>query len=116
MKGDTYAETVNSFSYDDVSIIKILEYNPEYIIDLPKAIEYVLSCQNFDEGFGSIPGAKSHGLIIFVVLVFFFITERLNILYKVQKRKWLAERQTFLEGFNGRPEKLLDVNYFWCFE
>ena len=72
LKDDTYAETDSSFSYNDISIIKILRYNPEYIIDLPKAIEYVLSCQ------------------------------RLNILEKVLKGKWLADRQTFLEGFNGR--------------
>ena len=51
---------------------------------MSKAIEYVLSCQ------------------------------RLNISDKIQTGKWLAERQTFLEGSNGRPEKLLDVSYFWC--
>ena len=71
LKDDTYAETDSSFSYNDISIIKILGYNPEYIIDLSKAIKYILSCQNFDEGFGSIPEAKSHGFIIFVVLVFY---------------------------------------------
>ena len=32
---------------------------------------------------------------------------------KIQTGKWLAERQTFLEGFNGRPEKLLNVSYFY---
>ena len=84
LKVDTYAETDSNFSYNNDSIIKILGYNPEYIIDLSKAIEYVLSCQ------------------------------RLNISDKIQTGKWLTERQTFLEGFNGRPEKLLDVSSFWC--
>ena len=29
-------------------------------IDLPKAVEYVLSCMNFDGGFGCRPGSESH--------------------------------------------------------
>ena len=33
---------------------------------------------------------------------------------KIQTGKWLDERQTFLEGFNGRSGKLFDVSYFWC--
>ena len=41
--------------------------------------------------------------------------QRLNILDEVQAGKWFAERQTFLEGFNRRLEKLLDASYFWWF-
>ena len=29
-------------------------------IDLLKAVEYVLSCMNFDGGFGCRPGSESH--------------------------------------------------------
>ena len=29
-------------------------------IDLQKAVEYVLSCMNFDGGFGCRPGSESH--------------------------------------------------------
>ena len=112
-KGDTYAETDSRFSYNAVSILKILGYNPEDIIDLPKATEYVLSCQNFDGGFGSIPGAESHGAYCFCCIGFLSVTGQLNLLDKVQTGKWLAERQTHLGGFNGRPEKLPDVCYSW---
>ena len=48
LKGDTYTGTDSNFSYNDDSIIKILGYNPEYIIDLSKAIEYILSCQRLN--------------------------------------------------------------------
>ena len=112
-KGDTYAETDSRFSYNAVSILKILGYNPEDIIDLPKATEYVLSCQNFDGGFGSIPGAESHGAYCFCCIGFLSVTGQLNLLDRVQTGKWLAERQTHLGGFNGRPEKLPDVCYSW---
>ena len=112
-KGDTYAETDSRFSYNAISILKILGYNPEDIIDLPKATEYVLSCQNFDGGFGSIPGAESHGAYCFCCIGFLSVTGQLNLLDKVQTGKWLAERQTHLGGFNGRPEKLPDVCYSW---
>jgi geranylgeranyl transferase type-2 subunit beta len=112
-KGDTYAETDSRFSYNAVSILKILGYNPEDIIDLPKATEYVLSCQNFDGGFGAIPGAESHGAYCFCCIGFLSVTNQLNLLDKVQTGKWLAERQTHLGGFNGRPEKLPDVCYSW---
>ncbi len=27
---------------------------------MPKAVEYIVSCMNFDGGFGRIPGSESH--------------------------------------------------------
>ena len=29
-------------------------------VDVPKAVQFVLSCMNFDGGFGSMPGSESH--------------------------------------------------------
>ena len=73
-----------------------------------------MSSYNLNGGFGSIPDAESHGAYCFCYIGFLFIKGRLKILDKVQTGKWLAERQIFYEGFNGRPEKLLDFSYFWC--
>ena len=112
-KGDTYAETDSRFSYNAVSILKILGLLNEKYINLPKATEYVLSCQNFDGGFGSIPGAESHGAYCFCCIGFLSVTNQLDLLDKIQTGRWLAERQTHLGGFNGRPEKLPDVCYSW---
>ena len=73
-----------------------------------------MSCINFDEGFGSILGAEGHGAYCFFSIGFLFITRRLNISDKIQTGKRLSERQIFLERLIGRPEKLLNVSYFWC--
>ena len=112
-KGDTYAETDSRFSYDAAAILKFIGCLNEKYIDIKKATEYVLSCQNFDGGFGSIPGAESHGAYCFCCIGFLSVTGQLNLLDKNQTGKWLAERQTHLGGFNGRPEKLPDVCYSW---
>ena len=96
-----------------MAILKILGLLNENYINLKKATEYVLSCQNFDGGFGSIPGAESHGAYCFVCIGFLSVTNQLNLINKVHTGQWLAERQTHLGGFNGRPEKLPDVCYSW---
>ena len=82
-------------------------------LDIKKATEYVLSCQNFDGGFGSIPGAESHGAYCFCCIGFLSVIGQLNLIDRVKTGKWLAERQTHLGGFNGRREKLPDVCYSW---
>jgi geranylgeranyl transferase type-2 subunit beta len=112
-KGDEYAETDSRFSYCAVAILKIINKLNENYINIPKATEYVLSCQNFDGGFGSIPGAESHGAYCFTCIGFLSVTNQLNLINKFETGKWLAERQTHLGGFNGRPEKLPDVCYSW---
>lgn len=112
-KADAHSETDSRFSYCAVAILKLLGLLNEKYIDLPKATEYVLSCQNFDGGFGSIPGAESHGAYCFVCIGFLSVTGQLDLVNKVDTGRWLAERQTHLGGFNGRPEKLPDVCYSW---
>lgn len=112
-KADEYTETDSRFSYCAVAILKILGLLNSNYINLPKATEYVLSCQNFDGGFGSIPGAESHGAYCFCCIGFLSVTNQLDLINKVQTGNWLAERQTHLGGFNGRPEKLPDVCYSW---
>lgn len=29
-------------------------------MDVPKAVDYVIRCMNFDGGFGRVPGSESH--------------------------------------------------------
>ena len=36
-------------------------------VNVPKAVEFVLSCMNFDGGFGSMPGSESHSGQVHVV-------------------------------------------------
>jgi prenyltransferase beta subunit len=37
-------------------------------IDVEKAVEFILSCMNFDGGFGSRPGSESHAGLIYCCL------------------------------------------------
>lgn len=112
-KAAEYAESDSRFSYCAVAILKLVGKLTDEYVNLPKATEYVLACQNFDGGFGSIPGAESHGAYCFVCIGFLSVTGQLNLLNKEHTGQWLAERQTHLGGFNGRPEKLPDVCYSW---
>jgi geranylgeranyl transferase type-2 subunit beta len=83
------------------------------MVDVPKAVEYIAACQNFDGGFGSNPGAESHAGQIFSCLAALAISERLDLVNKDKLATWLSERQVEGGGLNGRPEKLEDVCYSW---
>jgi len=112
-KCDFYGEIDTRFSYCAVAVLKLLnKLNPEFI-NLKKATEYVLSCQNFDGGFGGIPGAESHAAYAFCCIGFLAVTDQISLIDTELTGQWLASRQTHSGGFNGRPEKLQDVCYSW---
>lgn len=56
--GDVWGEIDTRFSYIALSIMSLLGRLDA--INVPNAVSFVLSCRNFDGGFGSIPGAESH--------------------------------------------------------
>ena len=41
-------------------------------VNVPKAVEFVLSCMNFDGEFGSIPGSESHSGQVVCLLRFHY--------------------------------------------
>lgn len=82
-------------------------------IDVNKAVEFVLSCMNFDGGFGSQPGSESHAGLIYCCIGFLSITNNLHLVNADLLGWWLCERQLNSGGLNGRPEKLPDVCYSW---
>jgi geranylgeranyl transferase type-2 subunit beta len=99
-------------------------------IDIDKAVRYILSCRNFDGGFGSVPGAESHAGQVFCCIGALSIAHSLHLLngeasscnYHSNNVNnggadllawWLAERQCDSGGLNGRPEKQADVCYSW---
>lgn len=112
-KCDFYGEIDTRFSYCAVAVLKLLnKLDPNYI-NLKTATEYVLSCQNFDGGFGGIPGAESHAAYAFCCIGFLAVTNQICLIDTELTGQWLAARQTHSGGFNGRPEKLPDVCYSW---
>jgi geranylgeranyl transferase type-2 subunit beta len=68
--GDSYGETDTRFSYCAISVASLLGKLDQ--IDCKKAIEYVVKCQNFDGGFGSVIGAESHSGQSSAILTEFF--------------------------------------------
>jgi hypothetical protein len=78
-----------------------------------KAVDYIISCANFDGGYGVAPGAESHSGQIFACCAALAIAGRVDTVDKDKLGMWLSERQVEGGGLNGRPEKLEDVCYSW---
>ena len=110
---DKFGEIDTRFSYCAASCLRLLGLDDNLKKNLQKNTEFVLACQNFDGGFGGVPGAESHAAYTFCSIGFLGITEQLDLIDKDKTCQWLAARQTHLGGFNGRPEKLADVCYSW---
>ena len=97
------------------------------VIDIYKAVRYIISCRNFDGGFGCVPGAESHAGQVFCCIGALSIAHSLHLLNDRKSSDasnfssggedllswWLAERQCDSGGLNGRPEKQADVCYSW---
>jgi geranylgeranyl transferase type-2 subunit beta len=81
--------------------INIYEYKCEY------------RCQNFDGGYGAVPGAESHAGQIFCCVGALSICGAVDKIDVDLLGWWLSERQCDSGGLNGRPEKQADVCYSW---
>nr|ADD24324.1 Geranylgeranyl transferase type-2 subunit beta [Lepeophtheirus salmonis] len=113
--GDKWAEKDSRFSFCAVAALKLL--HPESplseFIHVDKAFEYVISCMNFDGGFGTRPGSESHAGNTYCCTGFLSLTDNLHRIDADILGRWLAERQLPSGGVNGRPQKLPDVCYSW---
>ena len=136
--GDEWGEVDTRFSYCALSCLALLGRLPlpkwaanendnndghvkssEATIDIHKAVYYIISCRNFDGGFGCVPGAESHAGQVFCCIGALSIAHSLHLLNVNDVGGadllawWLAERQCDSGGLNGRPEKQADVCYSW---
>ncbi|KAK6461236.1 type II proteins geranylgeranyltransferase beta subunit [Scheffersomyces coipomensis] len=112
-QGDRFGEVDTRFVYVSLSALSILgELTPEIV---NPAVEFIMKCQNFDGGFGMVPGAESHAAQVFTCLGALAVADSLHLLENDTKlSNWLSERQVLpTGGLNGRPEKLPDVCYSW---
>lgn len=109
--GDEWGEEDTRFLYvalNGLSLLGLLS-----LVDVDKAVSYIVSCANFDGGYGAKPGAESHSGQIFTCLAALTIAGRLDLVEKEKLGRWLSERQVPGGGLNGRPEKQEDVCYSW---
>jgi len=109
--GDEWGEEDTRFicsSLIALSLLKLLS-----LVDVPLAVTYIVSCANFDGGYGVSPGAESHSGQIYACLAALSIARRIDVVDKDKLGRWLSERQVEQGGLNGRAEKLEDVCYSW---
>lgn len=112
--GDKWGEVDTRFSFCALATLKLLKRLDE--INLEKAIEFVMSCNNqIDGGFGSKPGSESHSAYVYCCVGSLAIADKLDLVDSDYLGWWLSERQLPSGGLNGRPEKLPDLCYsWWC--
>ncbi len=119
MRGDLHSEDADlRFVYNAVAIMSILKLSKD-CIDLNSLLSYLNTCKDRQtHAFSPIPGAEPHAAYTYCAVAALAILDRQfgvgNIPDSDDKLGfWLAERQTELGGFNGRPEKAPDVCYSW---
>ncbi|XP_071495765.1 geranylgeranyl transferase type-2 subunit beta-like [Diadema antillarum] len=110
--GDKWGEVDTRFSFCAVATLALLK-RLDAVPYMEKAVEYVVSCMNFDGGFGVRPGSESHSGQIYCCVGFLSVTNNLHHVNADLLGWWLCERQLPSGGLNGRPEKLPDVCYSW---
>ncbi|KAK8441822.1 Rab geranylgeranyltransferase [Candidozyma auris] len=110
-KGDAFGEIDTRFVFAAVYILKMLGRLTHEVAE--GATEFIMRCQNFDGGFGLLPGSESHAAQVYTSLGTLAICKNLD---RIDSKtpSWLSERQVLPSGgFNGRPEKLPDACYSW---
>lgn len=109
--GDEWGEEDTRFLYAAFNALSLLHLL--HLVDVPLAVDYIISCANFDGGYGVAPGAESHSGQIFTCLAALTIAGRIDVVDADRLGRWLSERQVEGGGLNGRPEKTEDVCYSW---
>lgn len=109
--GDEWGEEDTRFLYGAFNALSLLGLM--HLIDVEKAVAHIVSCGNFDGGYGLGLGAESHSGQIFTCVAALAIAGRLDLVDKDKLGRWLSERQVAGGGLNGRPEKKEDVCYSW---
>lgn len=109
--GDEWGEKDTRFLFGAFLALSLLYML--HLVDVPKAVEYIQACANFDGGFGVSPGAESHAGQIYTCVGALAIAKSLGVIDRDRLGGWLSERQLPNGGLNGRPEKLEDVCYSW---
>ncbi|KAB0366978.1 hypothetical protein FD755_020302 [Muntiacus reevesi] len=114
--GDTWGETHTRFSFCGMVTLALL--GKLDATNVEKAIEFVLSCMNFDGGFGCRPGSESHAgqnscllLVCYSwwVLTFLKIIERLHWIDREKLCSFiLACQDEETGGFADRPGDMVD--------
>lgn len=77
--------------------------------------EWILSCQTYEGGFGSVPDSEAHGGYTFCCVASLCLLNQLHRADLLSLLRWLTNKQMTVEGgFCGRSNKLVDSCYsYW---
>ena len=115
------------------SVISVMLGFDSTIFDIDKAVRFIMSCYNYDGGFGLLPGQESHGGACYTAVASLVLLGKLDALTEKQKfrlGRWCLRRQVYFygdekvsnlgqeeaeaAGMQGRCNKLGDTCYsFW---
>ncbi|CAG2107448.1 unnamed protein product [Medioppia subpectinata] len=100
-------------AYCAISVTKLLGIEDENMFD--NTVEWLLSCQTYEGGFGAAPGHEAHGGYTFCAVAALILLKSLDKCDIKSLLKWVTNKQHKYEGgFAGRTNKLVDGCYsFW---
>ncbi|XP_023213376.1 geranylgeranyl transferase type-2 subunit beta-like [Centruroides sculpturatus] len=97
--GDKWGEVDTRFSFCAVACLALLGH--VQAINVKKTVDFILSCMNFDGGFGCRPGSETHAGQIYCCLGTLSILGHLHQVNSNLLGWWLSERQLPSGGLNG---------------
>lgn len=100
-------------TYCALVILKLLNIRDELLLE--NVADWILSCQTYEGGFGSVPGSEAHGGYTFCCVASLCLLNQLRRANLSSLLRWLTNKQLETEGgFCGRSNKLVDSCYsFW---
>lgn len=100
-------------TYCVLSIMKCLNIQDNVLLE--NVADWILSCQTYEGGFGSVPGSEAHGGYTFCCVASLCLMDQLSRANIPAILRWLTNKQIPDEGgFCGRSNKLVDSCYsYW---
>lgn len=100
-------------TYCALSILRCLNIHDPIL--LANVADWILSCQTYEGGFGSVPGSEAHGGYTFCCVASLCLINQLHRTDLPSLLRWLTNKQMIVEGgFCGRSNKLVDSCYsYW---
>lgn len=100
-------------TYCALAVLRCLNIHDTILLE--NVAEWILSCQTYEGGFGSVPGSEAHGGYTFCCVASLCLLNQLPRANLSALLRWLASKQlSDSGGFCGRSNKLIDSCYsYW---